>query len=138
MSKVVNVKVVNLRKDGFWDLLEWLKDKSHVYIGRHVHHVIGADKSEWANPFSVKSYGRAHSLELYKEKVKNSPEMMLKLKELKGKTLGCWCYPERCHGNVLSDLIIEEEDRAKKILEKEEKIKKKTTLNRADKILLKK
>jgi len=24
--------------------------------------------------------------------------------DIKGKVLGCWCYPERCHGNYLKDL----------------------------------
>jgi len=22
--------------------------------------------------------------------------------ELKGKTLGCWCHPKQCHGDILS------------------------------------
>ena len=25
--------------------------------------------------------------------------------ELKDKTLGCWCYPEKCHGDVLIELV---------------------------------
>jgi len=26
---------------------------------------------------------------------------------MKGKNLGCWCFPEPCHGNVLLELIDE-------------------------------
>lgn len=29
----------------------------------------------------------------------------LTLDELKGKTLGCWCKPECCHGDVLINLL---------------------------------
>ena len=29
------------------------------------------------------------------------------LKRLKGKKLGCWCKPERCHGDVIVKLIEE-------------------------------
>jgi hypothetical protein len=33
------------------------------------------------------------------------PELILALPELSGKVLGCWCKPERCHGDVLSKLL---------------------------------
>ena len=26
------------------------------------------------------------------------------IKELKGKILGCWCPPQKCHGDVLIEL----------------------------------
>jgi hypothetical protein len=29
---------------------------------------------------------------------------MNQLHELKDKTLGCWCKPEKCHGDVLAAL----------------------------------
>ena len=32
-------------------------------------------------------------------------ELMNSLSELRGKRLGCWCKPERCHGNVLIELL---------------------------------
>lgn len=134
MANVVNVKTSHLRQGGCWDLIEWLKYECNVYIGRYVHNVPGADKSYWVNPFSFKRYGREESLELYKQMVKNTPEMMVKLMQLKGKTLGCWCYPERCHGNILSELIIEEEEKQRKIKE----LTKNSTLQKADKILLSK
>ena len=33
-----------------------------------------------------------------------NPELLEKLPELKGKVLGCWCAPEACHGDILSEL----------------------------------
>ena len=32
---------------------------------------------------------------------------MKRLPELKGKSLGCWCKPEACHGDVLVRLLAE-------------------------------
>ncbi len=37
--------------------------------------------------------------------VKKNESLMNDLDELKGKTLGCWCCPERCHGDILIDLL---------------------------------
>lgn len=32
-------------------------------------------------------------------------ELLQQLPELKGKTLGCWCKPGKCHGDILLELI---------------------------------
>ena len=32
------------------------------------------------------------------------PELAAALPELAGKTLGCWCAPRACHGDVLARL----------------------------------
>lgn len=29
---------------------------------------------------------------------------MKQLRELKGKTIACWCSPKKCHGDVLAEL----------------------------------
>jgi hypothetical protein len=63
---VINVKVEFLRKMGFKNLLEWLEDPQHVYIGRHNHYVPGATTSVWANPFKVDKYGRDGCIQQYK------------------------------------------------------------------------
>ena len=34
-------------------------------------------------------------------------ELMNQLPELKNKVLGCWCYPEKCHGDILFKLLKE-------------------------------
>ena len=38
------------------------------------------------------------------------PDLMKRLTELKGKTLGCWCKPNPCHGDVLVRLVNELSD----------------------------
>jgi hypothetical protein len=111
MTKVVNIKVKELRQDGYWDLLEWLKKPEHIYIGRSVWNIKGADDSFWRNPFSVKKYGRDKCLEMYKNYVLNNPEMMSKIRELEGKKLGCWCHPEKCHGDILVEILYQEKEK---------------------------
>lgn len=75
------------------------KRSSHdVYIGR---------PSKWGNPIPVpsKGYDRVADplriLERFEEHVRSRPDLMAALPELAGKVLGCWCAPQRCHGDVL-------------------------------------
>lgn len=76
-----------------------------VYIGRAW---AGLPESKWHNPFRV--YGnqpRGSSLANYEHRVRNRPDLIAALPELKDKVLGCWCKPEACHGDVLVKLIEE-------------------------------
>ena len=67
-------------------------------------YILGAEKSKWHNPFSTKKYPLEDSLEMYKEHVITSG-LVNDIKELKGKTLGCWCIPySKCHGEVLVEM----------------------------------
>ena len=77
------------------------KDPYDVYIGR---------PSIWGNPFTHKPdttaqvtvSTREHAIQLYEKHLLDSPELLAKLPELKGKVLGCWCKPNACHGDVLA------------------------------------
>jgi len=70
-----------------------------VYIGR---------PGPWGNPFMVGDDGsRRQVIEKYEEWVRSKPEMMQMIPHLKGKVLGCWCYPKSCHGDVLVQLVEE-------------------------------
>lgn len=60
--------------------------------------------SKWHNPFNVKEHGRDGACEMYRNYILNTPELVSNLHELQGKTLGCWCKPQRCHGDILVDL----------------------------------
>lgn len=79
------------------------KEKFDVYIGR---------PSIWGNPFSHKEgtkaqfkvQSREEAVRMYRQWLLNNPILMAKLPELKGKTLGCWCFPLSCHGDVLLEL----------------------------------
>ena len=107
--EVINVHKANLKKLGYQDLEDWLaKSPDHVYIGRNMTvYVKGATGSKWANPFSVKKYGREECLQKYREYIEGNAKLKSELKELTGKILGCWCDPESesCHGDVLIDLL---------------------------------
>lgn len=77
------------------------KEPYDVYIGR---------PSKWGNPFIIGKDGtREEVIRKYKEYILSKPELMNDLVELKGKTLGCWCKPERCHGDILIELVKEYE-----------------------------
>ncbi|WP_167514932.1 DUF4326 domain-containing protein [Bacillus wiedmannii] len=75
-----------------------------VYIGRG---------SKWGNPFShllntqaiFKVDTREESIEMYRKWIMQKPNLLEELHELKGKTLGCFCKPKPCHGDVLIELI---------------------------------
>lgn len=115
-TTVVNIRKFNLNKMGFKDLEDWLRDPNHVYIGRDMaHYARGATGSKWGNPFTAKMYdGREERVRMYKEYVKTNQEirengrtLYESLEELRGKVLGCWCHPERCHGHALVELLEE-------------------------------
>lgn len=78
-------KVVHCRKERF-----------DVYIGR---------PSKWGNPFPITpDRDREEVIEMYHVWVLDKPELLRDLYQLKGKTLGCWCKPNACHGDVLARL----------------------------------
>ena len=104
-TQVVNISKASLVKDGYRDLEHWLEQPDHIYIGRAVRHVSGARKSKWSNPFSRKKYGREKCIDMYYEYILTQLSLLQDLDELKGKVLGCWCKPARCHGDILVDLI---------------------------------
>lgn len=73
----------------------------YVYIGR---------PSEWGNPFKIGVDGtRDEVVDKYRRyitrRLAGSQELRKRLADLKGKILGCWCTPRKCHGDVLMELI---------------------------------
>lgn len=114
-TTVVNVRKAELQKLGFKDLQEWVTYPDHIYIGRDMtRYVPGAVGSKWGNPFASKKDSRDERCNRYREYIlldtklhENGKTLLQSLDELKGKTLGCWCHPERCHGHELVKLITE-------------------------------
>ncbi len=122
MSKLVNVRVANIRPM-YKDLKEWMEDENNYYIGRAGIVFVNTGKyhpdgkpikerfpkknSKFANPYPVTKFrSRETAVRLYKQHIaKMLKEDRTIHNELKGKTLGCWCYPELCHGHVLMDLV---------------------------------
>lgn len=75
-------------------LIGWAKEKGlYVPIDRG---------TIWGNPFKVDEDGsRKEILRKYEFYYFMKPSLWEKLNSLKGKVLGCWCYPEKCHGDIL-------------------------------------
>ena len=67
----------------------------------------------WGNPYSHleqsaaewKVDTREEAIEKYRAYILSRPDLLERLKELKGKRLGCWCSPQSCHGEVLLELL---------------------------------
>ena len=84
------------------------KESYDVYIGRG---------SKWGNPFThiadkkTKAdfivASRDEAIESYRDWILNQPQLLNDLHELKGKTLGCFCKPKKCHGDILVELVNE-------------------------------
>ena len=101
--------VANVRKaspdKGF---IDWAKANGYfVYVGDNVRFT-EYKRSDWFNPFKIgkdKSEEKRNEVcESYKNQLINTPELLARLPELKGKVLGCWCSPLRCHGHHLAGL----------------------------------
>lgn len=72
------------------------KELYDIYIGR---------PSKWGNPFAIGRDGnREEVIEKYRAWVLTQQHLINALHELKGKTLGCYCKPAACHGDVLKEL----------------------------------
>jgi hypothetical protein len=93
MSKLI----VNVRKTSDYD----------VYIGREVvNEYYDLPCSKWHNPFKSKDYPNCDVLYMYENYIISS-ELYDQLEELDGLVLGCWCKPNKCHGDVLIKLLNE-------------------------------
>ena len=86
-------RVVNLRREPY-----------DVYIGR-------AGKGQdgyFGNPFTLKKHG-AEALTLYldymRERWTSDPVFVERLSALQGKTLGCFCKPGPCHGDIIAQWL---------------------------------
>jgi hypothetical protein len=97
ITPVILTKVVHCKKEPY-----------DIYIGR-------GKNCKWGNPFShkigtlakFKVETRQQSIEEYEKWIRQQPELMAALPELKDKILGCWCKPQACHGDVLVKLVKE-------------------------------
>ena len=90
----VSVRKADLSRQGYKRFLDWYLDSTHIYIGRSMdHYVKGSEASKWQNSFTVKKFGLEKCLELYEEKIRRTPELMVAIPELEGMELVCWCKP---------------------------------------------
>lgn len=113
-TNVVNVKVKYINPP-YKNLQEWMQDENNLYIGRRgVVFIPDGDggktrfppqESKWCNPFKINEKNtREDVINKYRKYILE--KMTDKdFDELRGKTLGCWCKPEACHGDVLVEIL---------------------------------
>ncbi len=92
--------VANMHQDTDRALLTWArKTDRFVRIDR---------SSDWGNPFEMGPDGDRNTVcDSYEIFFPRKFSLHNRLDELRGKVLGCWCYPARCHGMYLADKIKE-------------------------------
>ena len=76
--------------------------------GEFADRVVRIDRTtKWGNPFEVEKDGdRSYVIESFGEHyLPRKPSLLEALPELQGKILACWCFPQRCHGEVLLEAI---------------------------------
>lgn len=70
-------------------------------------------ETQFGNPFRLKEdggeYTREESVAKYREwfknKIQDDPDFRESVEELRGETLGCWCKPKACHGDVILEYL---------------------------------
>jgi hypothetical protein len=95
-SPAAGRRVINLRHEELCEA---------VYVGR-ANPRRGLAESIFANPYRVDVDGtRAEVIEKYRSWLLGRQELLLRLHELRGRRLACWCSPEPCHAEVLVELV---------------------------------
>ena len=65
-----------------------------VYIGRG---------SLWGNPYPIgPGSDREAVIRRYEDHLRSSPKLLAAVEGLHGKSLGCFCAPAPCHGDILA------------------------------------
>ena len=90
--------VANLHQDSDRALLAWARSTDcFVRIDRN---------TPWGNPFEMPGDGdRDEVCDSYAIYFARKFSLHDPLEGLRGKVLGCWCYPSRCHGDQLIALL---------------------------------
>lgn len=100
-------KIINALQEGETMVFNMKEDK-HVYDWALKNGKFEAiDRNTvWGNPFILDADGDRETVcENYEFKyLPYKPSLIKKVKNLKGKALGCWCSPLKCHGDTLKKL----------------------------------
>lgn len=99
------VQLVNLKQV---DEEKWTQ-----YIGRK-NEYYNLPQSDFANPYSLDDHDRQTAVRLYElwlfENLLISESFYEKFQSLTGEVLACWCLPELCHGDVLCNALVADEN----------------------------
>jgi hypothetical protein len=100
INRMKKGETVVLNMNTNFHAMKWAKDNNrYQQIDRW---------SDWGNPFMLNSDGDRDTVcESFKIYFDLKLGLKAKVKELKGKALGCHCYPLRCHGEHLKQLADE-------------------------------
>jgi Domain of unknown function (DUF4326) len=97
--------LVDVHKGRDTELINWAKQNGcYFYIGDNEPHT-GHKRSPLYNPYKVKKYGRTQVTSLYRSYLVQNPDLLAMLPRLRAHVLGCWCYPQPCHGDVIIEFI---------------------------------
>lgn len=96
--------VINLKREPQYAAKK--STRSYEYIGRG---------SYWGNPYSMYENGESREEVIRKFKYdfdydKFPNKKKSEVEKLRGKTLGCYCSPAPCHGDVLANFLNESDD----------------------------
>ncbi len=91
-----------------------------VYIGRgssgytHINNTDPGDPGWLGNPYRVGKDGTREEVvqqfeDDFMDKIRNDDEFRDAVHNLKGKTLGCFCKPKLCHGDVIANYLTRQE-----------------------------
>ena len=79
-----------------------------IYIGRRGHGYDGY----FGNPYRIdlkSGYLRSKTIfmfrKYFRDRLKRDPEYKRRVLELRGKTLGCFCKPYPCHGDIIAEWL---------------------------------
>lgn len=77
-----------------------------VHLRKEKYDVCIDRSSKWGNPYSIGEDGTRNEVcEKYRVYLLGRIDLLKALEELRGLTLGCWCKPKRCHGDILVEFL---------------------------------
>lgn len=80
-----------------------------VHVRDHTHDVYIGRPSMWGNPYVIGPDGtRSQVIKKYRawfHSMLEHPEFKQKVELLRGRTLGCYCKPLSCHGDVIVEYL---------------------------------
>lgn len=90
--------VANMHQETDRALIHWAKTTGRfARIDRN---------SDWGNPFEIPDDGDRDTVCFsYQIFFRRKFSLYMRLEELQGKVLGCWCYPNHCHGDYLASIL---------------------------------
>ena len=84
-----------------------------MYIGRgrgtHLNNTTIGARGWLGNPYQLSEHTREQSIALFRRdfeaRIANDAEFAAAVRALAGKSLGCFCKPLSCHGDVIAEYL---------------------------------